>query len=244
VIENIPLFILLAILAEIIGTLGGFGSSLLFVPIAGFFLDFHSVLGITALFHLASNVSKILLFRKGFDKRLILSMGLPSVIFVIAGAYLSKFFDGRVLETGLAVFLIILSTALFLFKNFALKPTLANSLSGGALSGLIAGLVGTGGAIRGITLAAFNLEKNIFIATSAMIDLGTDLSRSVVYWSNGFIHRHDLYLVPILIGVGFTGTYIAQKMLRYFSEKQFKTTVLSLIFIVGVITLIKQFGKS
>ncbi len=238
--ENLGYFILLALLAEIIGTVGGFGSSLLFVPIAGFFMDFHSVLGITALFHLASNLSKITLFRNGFDKKLILRIGIPSVLFVIAGAYLSKFFDGRLLEIILACLLIGLSLLLLTFRKLVVKPTLFNSVSGGALSGLAAGLLGTGGAIRGITLAAFSLEKNIFIATSAAIDMGIDLSRGAVYLSNGFIHKHDLYLVPILIVIGFIGTFIGKKVLAHFSENQFKALVLALVFVVGLITLIKQ----
>ena len=231
-------FIILSLVSEIIGTIGGFGSSLLFVPIAGFFLDFHSVLGVTALFHLASNISKITLFRSGFNKRLILNIGIPSVIFVIVGAYMSKFFDSRLLELILAIFLICISLILFIFKRFAIKATLFNSISGGALSGLTAGLLGTGGAVRGLTLAAFNLEKNVFIATSAIIDLGIDLSRSVVYISNGYVHKHDLYLIPILIGIGFVGTYIGKKLLAHFSESQFKATTLVLIFFIGVGTLI------
>ncbi len=238
--ENLGYFMLLALLAEIIGTIGGFGSSLLFVSIAGFFLDFHSVLGITALFHLASNLSKITLFRNGFDKKLILRIGIPSILFVVVGAYLSKFFDSRILEIILACLLISLSLVLFAFKQLVVKPTLFNSVGGGALSGLAAGLLGTGGAIRGITLAAFNLERNIFIATSAIIDLGIDLSRGVVYLSNGFIHKHDLYLVPTLIAIGFIGTFVGKKILGHFSEKQFKNAVIALVFVVGLITLAKQ----
>src|SRR6185436_854056 len=105
--DNLFLFILLSILAEIIGTIGGFGSSLLFVPVAGFFLDFHSVLGVTALFHLSSNISKITLFNRAFDKRLAVTIGVPSVIFVILGAFLTRFIDNKLLEIILAVFLII-----------------------------------------------------------------------------------------------------------------------------------------
>ena len=51
------IFLALALLAEIIGTIGGFGSSVFFVPIGNFYFDFHSVLGLTAIFHLSSNVS-------------------------------------------------------------------------------------------------------------------------------------------------------------------------------------------
>ncbi len=239
--ENIIYFTLLAIIAEILGTIGGFGSSLFFVPIAGFFLDFYSVLGITALFHLASNISKITLFRNGFDKRLVIRMGIPSIIFVIIGANLSNYFNSLILEKILAGFLICFSLTLILFKSLVIKPNLLNSIGGGALSGLMAGIVGTGGAVRGIVLASFNLEKSIFITTSALIDLGIDLSRSIVYWNNGYVHNHDLYLIPILIAVGFTGTFIAKKILNHFTDKQFKLTVLFLILTVGIITLTKQF---
>lgn len=238
--EYLIYFTLLAIVAEILGTVGGFGSSLFFVPVAGFFLDFHSVLGVTALFHLASNISKITLFKNGFDKKLILSMGVPSIIFVIIGAYLSKFFNNHLLEIVLAVFLISISLILFIFKKLVLKPTLTNSIAGGTVSGFTAGLLGTGGAIRGLTLAAFNLNKNVFIATSAVIDLGIDLSRSIVYISNGYVHNHDLYLIPILMAVGFSGTYVGKKLLTYFSESQFKATTLILVFAIGIIALIRQ----
>jgi uncharacterized protein len=234
-------FIPLALLSEILGTIGGFGSSMFFVPIAGFFFDFHSVLGITALFHLSSNTAKIALFRKGFDKRIVFTIGIPAVLFVVAGAYFSKFFDGRILEIMLAVFLILISLLLIVFKRFSLKPTTFNAVSGGVLSGFSAGLFGTGGAIRGLTLTAFNMDKERFIATSAIIDLAIDLSRSVVYFSNGYIHKHDLYLVPILLIVSIIGTFIGKKILSFFTQLQFKYIVLSLILLIGITIIIKQF---
>lgn len=230
-------FILLALCAEIIGTIGGFGSSMLFVPIAGYFLDFHSVLGVTALFHLSSNISKIYFFREGFDKKLILNMGISSVIFVIIGALLSNYFPSKTLEISLAIFLITISLVLLLFKSVTVKPTQTNSILGGMLSGFIAGLLGTGGAIRGITMASFNLKTTVFIATSAIIDLGIDLSRSVVYTYNGYVHKDDLYLIPILLVVSIIGTFIGKKILEKLSEAQFKSTVLVLILLTGCITL-------
>jgi uncharacterized membrane protein YfcA len=240
-LDNLALFIALALLAEVLGTVGGFGSSLFFVPMAGYFLDFYSVLGITAIFHVSSNITKIFFFRGGINKKLVISMGIPAVICVIAGAYFSKFIDTRVLELALAIFLIIISLVLIIFKKLIIKPTTTNSILGGSISGMIAGIVGTGGAIRGITLAAFNLDKTIFIATSAVIDLGIDMSRSVVYFSNGFVHKHDLYLIPILLVVSIIGTMAGKKILTYVSQKQFKSYVLGLILLVGLATLAKYF---
>ena len=237
------MFILLALLAEILGTVGGFGSSLFFVPIASYFLDFHSVLGITALFHVSSNLSKIAFFRKGFDKKLIVSIGIPAVSFVIVGALLSKSIETKMLEVSLAIFLIIVSLILLMFRSLELKPTLSNSIGGGIFSGLIAGLLGTGGAIRGMVLTAYNLKMEVFIATSAIIDLGIDSSRSVVYYLNGYVHKDDLYLIPILLIVSVVGTYTGKKILTRVSEKQFKSIVLILVMLTGIVTLSKIIMK-
>ncbi len=234
--EHLPLFIFLSLLAEILGTIGGFGSSLFFVPIASYFIDLHSVLGITAMFHVMSNITKLFFFRKGFDKKLIFSIGVPAVIFVVLGAYLGKYVQTTILEILLAIFLIGVSLTFLIFKEIVLKPTLFNAIGGGALSGFIAGLIGTGGAIRGITLAAFNLTRDSFIATSALIDLGID-SRGVVYYFNGYVHSDDLYLLPMLLVASILGTYIGKKILEKMSEKQFKQTVLILVLVTGIISL-------
>ena len=110
------IFLLLALVAEIIGTIGGFGSSVFFVPIGNFYFDFYSVLGMTAIFHLSSNISKIFLFKKGLDKKLLLYIGVPSVLFVIIGGFLSKIANSAVLEIVLGVFLVVFSL-LFLIKS-------------------------------------------------------------------------------------------------------------------------------
>lgn len=226
-------------MAEILGTVGGFGSSMFFVPIASYFLDFHSVLGITALFHVSSNVTKIFFFRKGYSTKLIINIGIPAVLFVILGSYISRFIKTDILEILLGCFLVCVSLVLLLFKKIIIKPTTFNSVSGGIISGFIAGILGTGGAIRGITLSAFSLPLDVFIATSAIIDIGIDSSRSVVYYLNGYITKDILYLVPILLVVSITGTWIGKKILGRMSEDQFKSTVLLLILITGIITLLK-----
>jgi len=238
-LENLYLFILLAIIAEILGTIGGFGSSLFFIPIASYFLDFHSVLGITAIFHVMSNITKIAMFREGVDKNVLIMLGIPSILFVIGGAYLTKFIDSKILEFGLCIFLITTSVTFLYFKNLEIKPNNANSILSGSLSGLIAGLLGTGGAIRGIALAAYNLKIEVFIATSAIIDLGVDFSRSIVYWSNGYMHKDDLYLIPILLVVSVLGTFLGKLILKKISQNQFRTIVLILILVTGISTLIK-----
>lgn len=236
-IERTLLFLALALLGEVAGTVGGFGSSVFFVPIANFFLDFESVLGITALFHLASNLSKLGLFRGGIDRRLLLALGVPSVLFAVAGGWASAWLPGRWLEIALALFLIALSGTLLWRPRWTMAPTTGNAMLAGMLSGGMAGLVGTGGAIRGLTLAAFNLPKDAFVATSAAIDMGIDLARAAVYYRNGYIHAHDLGYLPPLFVVAFVGTWLGRRVLARIPQALFRGIALVLVFAIGWVTL-------
>lgn len=225
-------------MAEIVGTIGGFGSSVFFVPIGNLYFDFHSVLGLTAVFHVTSNLSKIFLFKKGLDKKLLLHIGIPSVIFVILGGILSKYLESTNLEIFLALFLIGLSLLFLLKKNLIISAHKKNAIGGGILSGFSAGLLGTGGAIRGLTMAAFNLEKSVFIATSAFIDFFIDLSRTFIYYNNGYIQKEHFMYLPFLVLIGILGTYIGKRILEFIPQEKFKKLSLILILIIGSLSLL------
>ncbi|NAY92769.1 TSUP family transporter [Muricauda sp. JGD-17] len=236
-------FLLLALLAEIIGTVGGFGSSVFFVPLGNFYFDFYSVLGMTAIFHLSSNLSKIFFFKKGLDKMLLLYICLPSVLFVIIGGFLSKLVQTATLEIVLGIFLVVFSLLFLIKSEIVVLPKKKNAVIGGTLSGFSAGLLGTGGAIRGLTLAAFNLEKSAFIATSAFIDFLIDFSRTFVYYSNGYIGKQELTYLPFLLVIGFVGTYLGKKILFYIPQGIFRKLSLVLILLIGLATLAQLIVK-
>jgi uncharacterized membrane protein YfcA len=235
------LFFLLALLAEIIGTVSGFGSSILFVPIASIFLDFKVVLGITAVFHVFSNLAKIYFFHEGIDKQIVLKLGIPAVIFVTIGALLTNYIPQKSIE--LAMNILILLLALYLISGHAKTPkeTSTNLYVGGTISGFLAGLIGTGGAVRGIILTAFGLEKNVFIATSAIIDLGVDSSRTAVYIASGYFTKEHLVLIPFLILISIAGSYLGKRILQYIPEKAFHYVVLGVIGVTALLQTIKYF---
>lgn len=236
-IEKYGLFLLLAWIAEILGTISGFGSSILFVPIASLFFDFKMVLGVTAIFHVFSNLSKIVLFNKGIDKKMVFWLGIPAVFFVILGAYLTTLIHVKTIEIIMSICLLILPVFLFFKSNSQIQKSRQNLIIGGGISGFLAGMVGTGGAIRGITLLAFNLPKNVFIATSAVIDLGVDISRSVIYVWNGYFNTQYIVLVPFLIVIGFTGSWMGKIILKRTSEIYFRYIVLGAITVTTLFQL-------
>lgn len=132
------IFFILTLIAEILGTIGGFGSSLFFVSISQFFYDFQKVLALTGLLHIFSNTAKIFLFRKEIDWKLTLWLGVSSVSLAIVGAYVTRHVDFLYAKMIMAFFLITFSSFFFIRPSFALFPTLKNSIVGGGLAGFLA----------------------------------------------------------------------------------------------------------
>ena len=204
------------------------------MPIAASFLPFDEALGLTAFFHVLSNAAKMLLFQQGFDRGLVVRMGVPAVIGVVLGAWLTSLFDGEVLELLLGVALVAMSGWLLIRPLWKLSTSPRNVALGGGISGFVAGLVGTGGAIRGVALSAFALEKQVFIATSAWIDMGVDLSRTVVYAAQGFLRAEVWTYLPVLAGISLLGTWTGRLLLRRVPQERFRTVVLVLVLLVGL----------
>jgi uncharacterized membrane protein YfcA len=233
-------FLLAALICEIMGTIGGFGSSVFFVPVAQFFYPFQVVLGLTGLLHVFSNISKLYLFRQHVNYKLLFYYGIPSVGFVVLGAYLNTFVELKWAQLTLGIFLVCFSLFMLWFPSFVLPASKTNAVVSGASAGFIAGFNGTGGAIRGMSMAAFGLSKNVFVATSAAIDFGVDLSRSAIYLDHGYLKKEHLYLIPGLIIISFVGSWMGKRMLNKIDEVWFKKIVLTLILVIGVLIIYKE----
>lgn len=233
-------FFLLTLISEILGTIGGFGSSIFTVSFLQFIFSFESVLMITAMLHVFSNTFKIFLFLKTVDWKLVVWLGVSSILFSIAGAYLIKFANLEYVKITLGIFLLGFSAFFFLNPTATVAATLRNSVLGGSVAGFLAGFVGTGGALRGLVMAAFNLEKNFFVGTSAAIDWGIDASRTWIYFTNQFFKPEMILYLPLLAIAAFAGSYWGKRILKYISQEHFKKIILVLIGITGVVMIIQQ----
>ncbi len=143
------LFFALAFFTEVIGTVSGFGSSVFFVPLAGMLFDFKTTLALTGILHIFSTSAQVFMFRKEIDWKLMAKIGIPSVIFVILGANLNDKVDMKYAELAMGIFLVAFAGTFLTKTSLKFKPSNFNAIVGGAVAGFLAGLVGTGGAVRG-----------------------------------------------------------------------------------------------
>ncbi len=228
----------LAFFSELLGTISGFGSSTFFVPLALFLEKFQLILVLTSLLHCFGNISKFFLFRESFSKKLLLQLALPAILFTGIGAYLNSFFLSLYLQRVLGVLLIFLSTLHFFGRKKRVSMPVASALCG--VSGLLTGLVGTGGAIRGLALSALQMEKNSFVLLSASIDLGGDLFRAAIYLYQGYMDWRQWFYLPLFGAAAIAGTILGKMILNKIPQEKFEKIVALLIFLSGISMLLKQ----
>lgn len=233
------LLCLLTLLGSVIGTATGFGTSTIMIPVMVLFVPPPIALLFVGIVHLCGDIWKVLLFKGGFDWKLILGFGLSGIVASFLGASLSLQAQMFPLERILGAFLIMYVAFLFFKRDWALPKTNGTAFCGGMLSGLFAGFFGVGGAVRGAFLAAFNLPKEVYIFTSGMIALFIDVTRVTRYIWGGTRLEQDLLLALILsIPVSFIGAYTAKRFLARVPQRSFRIFVGIFLCLVGAKLLI------
>ncbi len=181
------------------------------------------------------------MFRREIDWVLMAKVGIPSVIFVIIGAALNDKADLRYAELAMGLFLVFFAITFLINKDLKFQPSNFNAIVGGSIAGFLAGLLGTGGAVRGATLAAFDLPKGTFVGTSAGIDLAVDFSRTAVYLWNGYLESRFYWYIPVLMILAYAGAFVGKKILNLVPQLLFKRIVLFLILSVGLLMIYSFF---
>jgi hypothetical protein len=234
------MLIFLTLIASGIGTATGFGTSTIMMPVLALFVPIPIALLFVGIIHLCGDVWKVILFKTGFDWKLIFGFGLSGIIASFLGASLSLYAPGFPFKRILGVFLILYVIFLFLKREWALPRTQSTAVCGGLLSGLFAGFFGVGGAVRGAFLTAFNLPKEVYVFTSGLIALFIDVTRVSRYiWGGTRMEADLLYSLIVCIPISFAGAYLAKKFLKQIPQKTFRVFVGFFLALVGVILLLQ-----
>ncbi|MFN2434739.1 MAG: sulfite exporter TauE/SafE family protein [Nitrososphaeraceae archaeon] len=228
------IFLIIGFLSEIVGTTAGFGSSTIYLPLASYLLDFKTALVLVAIFHFFGNISRIVFFKHGLDKNVLLLFGIPSFSLSLIGATLVGDLSQTLLKFVLGLFLIIISFTFLLNPKLTFPANGKSLVLGGGISGFMVGLIGTGGALRAAFLTGLKIEKEKYIATAAVIALGTDATRIPSYISAGFLSEQYYYLIPILFGIAVAGSYVGRKIVTKIDQDKFKKMVLIAIILVSI----------
>lgn len=234
------LLIPITFIASVVGTLTGFGTSTLMVPVLSFFFPLPIVLLFVGIIHWFGDIWKMLLFREGIRWRLIFLFGIPAIVGSYAGAsFVLDISEDLLLRMLGGLLIFYAGFILFIHQRFRIPEHSSTALLGGMLSGFSMGMFGFGGEIRSLCLSAFRLPKAVYISTIGAIAFVTDLTRIAIYYLNGVQLSESLLIsLFVLIPISFIGAKFAQRIITRISEHQFRTVVMIALFFIGVKLLI------
>jgi hypothetical protein len=159
---------------------------------------------------------------------------MPSFILSLIGASLVDNLSQTLLKFLLGTFLIVISVMFLLRPKLAFSTNRNSLVLGGGISGFIVGLIGTGGAFRAVFLTGLKMDKEKYIATAAVIALGTDATRIPSYVSAGFLLEQYYYLIPILFATAVAGSYVGRKIVTRLDQDKFKKLVLVAVILASI----------
>jgi uncharacterized membrane protein YfcA len=228
-----------ALIAGAIASISGFGIGSVLTPVLSSQFDVRLAIAMVSLPHLAGTFVRFLLVRTHIDRDVLLGFGAASAIGGLAGAAL----QAVVQSSALAVIfgLLLLFAGIGSLTGFAQRMRFSgrrSALVGGALSGLLGGLVGNQGGIRAAALLGFDVQRDAFVATATAVALIVDGARIPVYLATqGSDLAAHWQLIALLAVSAIIGTLIGGWTLRRMSDSVFRRAVGVLLLLLGAYTL-------
>ena len=133
---------ILVLIASMVGTMTGFGTSTIMVPVLLLFYAVPQTLLFVGIIHWFGNLWKMLFFRSGLRWRLILCFGIPGIVASYFGASLVPDVPKELLRRILGGVMVGYVVFLLVKGSFKLKQSIRSGICGGALSGFLAGIFG------------------------------------------------------------------------------------------------------
>lgn len=226
-------FLVAAFFAEIIAVMAGFGAATILTPVATFFYDIREVVLLVAIFHIFAEGFPALLFRKHVNWKMAVLFGAPALVTTVVGARLITVLPSETIRQILGWFLVMWAAVSFFDSRFRLPAKPATLFGGGILSGFVAGVIGTGGAIRSMALTSFGLLRETYLGTSAVISVAVDTTRVPLYLASGIRVESPLLIIGLAV-IAFVGALIGRKIVFKIPKAAFRKIVVVAVFLAGL----------
>jgi uncharacterized membrane protein YfcA len=233
-----------AVIAGAIAAISGFGIGSVLTPVLSTQFDVRLAIAMVSLPHLAGTFVRFLLVRTRIDRDVLLGFGAASAIGGVAGAVLQTVVQSSALAIIFGLLLVF--AGIGSLTGFAQRMRFSgrrSALIGGALSGLLGGLVGNQGGIRAAALLGFDIQREAFVATATAVALIVDGARIPVYLATEGADLAPHWPLILLLAVGaIAGTVLGGWTLRRLSEVAFRRVVGVMLLVLGVYTLARAFS--
>ena len=226
--------VLISLSAAIVASITGFGAAVVLSPFVAVVIDLKQAIVLVAYFVLFTNIFNVIRLKRHIHLKMVVLFGLPSMLTTLGGAILFNQLDVKAISVILAIIILAFVAYSFSNKQYEIPRTNGTLILGGALSGVMAGLVGMGGPLRSMFLLSSNSEKYSYIATSSILAVLVSTTRIGVYLYNGDLQEdYYIYILPLIV-IAFFGTYVGLKLLSRLSNLAIKRTVLLVLVVLAI----------
>ena len=235
------LLFLLGIIAWFFSTIAAGGAATLLIPIIAFILGAELVAPIISVATVLANPSRAYLFRKHIDWRVITYLLPGSIIGAIIGAWSLTNINSQLIQIIIGLFLITYVLQDKLTKTrLGIKMRLRWFFPLGFIVSFLSGLIGATGPLHNPFMLSYGLVKERLVGTKAINSLMMQLTKLISYGTFGILSLEIAGFGSALGTGAIVGIFLARKHLQNIELSHFKNYTMAIMFICGVVLLIKS----
>jgi uncharacterized membrane protein YfcA len=253
--EEFFLILLILALAMFVGSVTGFGDSLIFIALTtAIFLDVRIAIVLASFWSIFLSTSNAINYRHYYDKVFLKKQAIPGIIGIVIGSFLLVLSSLRWLEFSLGIFVLIyVMTKLNKirkegilksenFEDFSSldnnndKKEISNALffTGAFSYGFLSGLIGASGPINVVLLERTGHERESFIANFSLASLIISPFKLGIYLWNGLFPVEFLGVFLVGIILIFVLTKIGHWLTPKIPKEKFTFLILILLLIISI----------
>ena len=229
--------ILASFLAALISGAAGFGGALLLLPVITYYIGAEAAVPVITLAQLIGNLARM---ASGFRQIKWSAVGwfcLAALPLSALGAFGFTVLPKDIVTRCIGGALILL-VVFKMCKHFELNGNRATLLIGGAVTGGLSGLAGSGGPIGAAVFLSLGLPPVAYIASEAATAVAMHALKTVVYSKLASLTIETLLLGLAMGAAMVAGTFAANRFIRRMEKGRFQTFVAVLLCVVGLYMLI------
>ena len=251
--EDILLILLILAFAMIVGSILGFGDSLIFIALTAILLDIRIAIVLASFWSMCLSTFNAINYRHYYDKIFLKKLVIPGIIGIVIGSILLVILpSSRWVEVSLGIFVLIYVMTKFNkirkdrimqsenFENLNSldndKKEISNALfyTGAFSYGFLSGLIGASGPINAVLLERTGHERESFIANFSLASIIVSPFKLGIYLWNGLfpVEFIGVFLVGIILI--FLLTKIGHWLTPKIPKEKFSFLILILLLIISI----------
>ena len=227
------ILILCSFVAALVSGAAGFGGSLLLLPVVTACVGPSVAVPVLTIAQLIGNLSRMALGFRQIDWKAAGWFCLTALPLAALGAFGFALLPQGLVSRFIGATLVVLVLVKLLFKK-ELPKGKGTLLIGGAVTGGLSGLCGSGGPIGAAVFLSLGLPPVAYIASEAATATAMHILKTVIYSKLTSMSAATL-LTGIAMGIAMLGgTFAANRLIKKLDRNKFQTYVAVLLCIVGI----------